>query len=48
MPLGVERWAGELPKVAKGYQRRNMIDEITAAGYNIEQQIKVIEAVYLA
>ena len=48
LSLSVDRWADELLEVAKGYQRRNMINEITAAGYNIEQQIKVIEAAYLA
>lgn len=48
LPLEVDRWVEALLSAAKGYERRDMYEEITAAGYNIEQQVKEVERLYLA
>lgn len=40
-------WAKEILEYSSGYTRQNMHQEITAAGYNIEQVAKLVEAFYL-
>lgn len=46
LPLHIERWMQALLDIAKGYERENMYNCITSAGYNIEYQIKEVERLY--
>lgn len=44
--LDIEAWARCIIEISKGYQRRDMSDIITEAGYNIKYQIKELEELY--
>jgi len=46
LPLAEEYWERALLNVAEGYERTDMYDVITAAGYNIKHQIKKVESLY--
>lgn len=46
LDLDIESWSERLIEISKGYERNNMYDEITEAGYNIVEQVKVIERLY--
>lgn len=47
LPLDVNSWVEKIIEIEKGYERKNMYDEITKAGYNIKYQIKEVEKMYL-
>lgn len=47
VPLNVNKWVEKIIEVANGYERKNMYNEITKAGYNIKYQIKEVEKMYL-
>ncbi len=47
VPLNVNKWVEKIIEVANGYERKNMYNEITKAGYNIKYQIKELEKMYL-
>jgi glycosyltransferase involved in cell wall biosynthesis len=46
LPNKVENWVEQIIEISKGYERRNMYEEITNAGYNIKEQIKKVEKLY--
>lgn len=48
LPLEIDLWVEAILSAAEGYERENMYEQVTAAGYNIEQQIKEVERLYLA
>ena len=47
LPLSLIEWTNRIADISKGYDRRNMHDIITDAGYNIRYQIKEVEKLYL-
>ena len=47
LSLEKEIWSEELQNISKGYQRLNMYDQITCKGYNIKEQIKEVEKLYI-
>lgn len=47
LPLEVNKWVDAIFDVSNGYNRCNMHDIITDAGYNIKYQIKEVEKLYL-
>lgn len=47
LPLDVNSWVEKIIEIAKGYERKNMYEEVTKAGYNIKYQIKEVEKIYL-
>lgn len=40
-------WIEEISNLIKGYERKNMYEEITNSGYNIKEQIKKVEKLYM-
>lgn len=48
LPLDAEHWSERIAALSKGYRRIAMDEAITAAGYNIKKQIKVLEQLYAA
>ena len=47
LPLEKDKWIKEMKKYAVGYQRKNMDARIREAGYDITEEIKVLENIYL-
>lgn len=47
LPLDKDLWANKVIEIYKGYERRDMTEEITASGYNICYQIKEVEKLYM-
>lgn len=47
LSLEEEVWIKAIMEIAEGYKRMNMYEVITDAGYNLVQQIKEIEKLYL-
>lgn len=48
MPLDEELWSKYISNYDKGYERRGRYQEMTNAGFNIREQIKEIEDVYIS
>lgn len=46
LPLDAAVWSEAIASVSSGYQRENMYDQITDAGYNLKFQIKNVEKLY--
>lgn len=46
LPFVPSLWSEAIVGISKGYRRKNMYKEITDAGYNLEIQIKKVEALY--
>lgn len=47
LPLMKQIWTETIFEISNGYERKNIFDEITAAGYNIKEQIKEVEKLYM-
>lgn len=47
LPCTVDRWIDETLQYAKGYKRKNNAGIIKKAGYSLEEQIKVLEQLYI-
>lgn len=47
LPFDVNKWSDMIVDFSGGYDRKNMHDFITEAGYNIKYQIKEVEKLYL-
>lgn len=46
LALEKEKWVEELMRHAAGYTRRKVDEQIRAAGYDIRQEIKILEKIY--
>lgn len=47
LPLDMELWSDAVTNIAEGYERENMCEAVTEAGYDIKRQIKLVEKLYL-
>lgn len=45
--LMADKWSESIIEASNEYERKNMYDELTEAGYNIKSQIKNVENLYL-
>lgn len=46
LPLEIKMWADRIEEGSQGYERRNMANAITNAGYNIKYAVKELEKLY--
>ena len=46
LPLDTELWLERIVELSAGYERKDMYEVITAAGYNMKDQIKQMEELY--
>lgn len=47
LSVSAEEWAKSILRYEKGYSRRSHVTEIAEAGYDIRQESKVLESIYL-
>lgn len=47
IPFNIDIWVNHIIDLAQGYDRKDMRNEMTNAGYNIKYQIKELEKLYL-